>query len=126
MPKIEQEENKDLQGLIEEFKAEVLVYINKRLQAFKLISYEKGSRGASFFLYGLIIGTLLFSAFFLSLFTLAFYLGSLLGNYAAGFGILILVTLLILGLFLLFSKKIRLWLTNTTITVIRKIESDED
>ena len=117
--------NKDLQAYFEQLKQDLSSYINKRIKLFRLRSYEKISITSSYIVYSLIVIILLFNIFFLFLLVLGFFLGECLNSNAAGFGVLILFTILILIIYMLNAKKIRGYITNKVVTVIKKIESDE-
>ena len=77
-------------------------------------------------LYGLILLVIGLIMLLLSFITLGLYLGQLLGNYAAGFGIMILAGLLSLMLFIINRKSVRKFFVNLTIRTLRRIESDEE
>jgi len=126
MQKTNPDEETDLQSLIDSIKSDLSSYIEKKLTIYKLKTYEKLSVSSSYIVYGLIISLLVFSIFFLGLFALGFLLGEYLGSNAAGFGILILFSALILAVFVFNAKRVRRYFTNLIVRIIQKIESDED
>lgn len=126
MQKTNKPEDQDLEGLFNSTKNDLSSYIEKRIDILKLRIYEKASISSSYIVYGLIIFIFIFTIFFLGLIALGFFVGEMLGSNAAGFGILILVTLAILLCFVFSAKRIRMSITNLVIRIIQKIESDED
>ena len=126
MQKTNKPEDQDLEGLFNSTKNDLSSYIEKRIDILKLRIYEKASISSSYIVYGLIIFIFIFTIFFLGLIALGFFVGEMLGSNAAGFGILILVTLAILLCFVFGAKRIRMSITNFVIRIIQKIESDED
>jgi len=126
MQKTNQDDTKDLQSLFDAVKDDLSGYIEKKLTLFKLRVYEKISISGSYIVYGLIIFIFIFTIFLLGLIALGFFLGEMLDSNAAGFGMLILITLSLLLCFVLNAKRIRLSITNLVIKIIKKIESDED
>lgn len=119
-------DKKDFETLFDDTQSELKQYIEKRLESLKLRAYEKTALTGSFIVYGLLIMQTALFIFFLILFTLGFFLGELLNSTAAGFGILIAISLLILFIFVLSGKVARRRIINLIITLIRKIEKDEE
>ena len=107
-------------------KEDISNYIDKRLELFKLTAYEKLAQSSSYILFGLIILLLICVIFLLSLLGLAFFIGSYFDSLGLGFGILVVVTLLIMGLFIAFGKRFRRSSVNLVIKILRKIELDEE
>lgn len=101
-------------------------YIDKRLELLKLSTYEKLAQSGSYMLYGLIILLFVCTISLLSLLGLAFFIGSYFDSLALGFGVLVVITLLIMGVFILFGKQIRKSSVNMVIRTLRKIDLDED
>lgn len=120
------EEYQNFSELIDESKADLSSYIEKRLTLAKLKAFEKISSASSYIIYGLMMSVFALILFILILVGLGFVIGDLLNNYAAGFGVLILITLVALFALILNAKKIRRFFLNTTLRTIKKIESDED
>ena len=119
------ETNKDLSGLLDDLKLELLSYINKRLRLFKLDAFEKGSISASLLGYGLILLVILAFFLFFALFGLAFFLGELLNSLAAGFGILAGFSILVLFIVILNGKRLRTFLLNKTIVFLQKVDQND-
>lgn len=118
--------NTDLQSLIDDLRLELSGYINKRLRLFKLDAFEKGGRALSFLIYGLIVFIIVLTSVFFFLFGLAFWLGDLLGNTSAGFGVLFIASILILIIIISVQKRIRRYALMKIIALMRKIDADEE
>lgn len=120
------EEYQNFSELIDESKADLSSYIEKRLTLIKLKAFEKIASASSFIIYGLMMSVFALILFILILVGLGFVIGELLNNYAAGFGVLILITLVALLSLILNAKRIRRAFVNITLRTIKKIEVDED
>lgn len=120
------EEDKSLNVLVDEIKLELLSYINRRVRLFKLDAYEKLSISASSLGYGLIVLAVIAVILFFLLIGMAFFIGELLKNLAAGFGIMALFSLFVLLMIVLCRKVIKRSILHTTIRFIRKVEADEE
>lgn len=120
------EEYQNFSELIDESKADLSSYIEKRLTLAKLKAFEKIASASSFIIYGLMMSVFALILFILILVGLGFFIGELLNNYAAGFGVLILITLVALFALILNAKRIRRAFVNITLRTIKKIEVDED
>lgn len=120
------EEYQNFSELIDESKADLSSYIEKRLTLAKLKAYEKIASASSYIIYGLIMSVFALILFILVLVGLGFIIGDLLNNYAAGFGVLIIITLIALFALILNAKKVRRTFINITLRTIKKIEVDED
>lgn len=116
-------EEKKVSTLFEEMRDDVSRYITSTLELGKLEVYEKISLGSSAITYGLILGGVsLFALLFLFI-TVALYLGDLLQNSWAGFGIVTAFALLVLTVMLLVGKPFKKKMTNKVIRFL--MESDE-
>jgi hypothetical protein len=121
-----QERDENLNTLLEGIKLELLNYINRRVRLFKLDAFEKSSIAASILGYGLIVLIIVGVILFFTLIGLAFFIGELLNNTSAGFGIMALFSLLVLVIIFLNGKRIRTSILNKTIIFLRKIEENEE
>lgn len=101
-------------------------YIDKRLELLKLSFFEKTAQSGAFILFGLILLLLICVTFLLSLLGLAFFIGSYFDSLAIGFGILVIVNLLIMAIFIMFGKQFRRKAINIVIKILRKIELNEE
>lgn len=116
-------EEKKVSTLFEEMRDDVSRYITSTLELGKLEVYEKISLGSSAITYGLILGGVsLFALLFLFI-TVALYLGDLLQNSWAGFGIATAFALLVLTVMLLVGKPFKKKMTNKVVRFL--MESDE-
>jgi len=116
-------EEKKVSTLFEEMRDDVSRYITSTLELGKLEVYEKISLGSSAITYGLILGGVsLFALLFLFI-TVALYLGDLLQNLWAGFGIVTAFALLVLLIMLLVGKPFKKKMTNKVVHFL--MENDE-
>lgn len=120
------EEYQNFKELIDESKADLSSYIEKRLTLAKLKAFEKIASTSSYIIYGLMMSVFALILFILILVGLGFFIGDLLNNYAAGFGILILITLVALFVLIFNARRVRRAFVNITLRTIKKIEVDED
>lgn len=120
------EEYQNFSELIDESKADLSSYIEKRLTLAKLKFFEKIADASAYIIYGLIMSVFALILFILVLVGLGVVIGDLLNNYAAGFGVLLLTTLVALFALIFNAKRIRRFFINITLRTIKKIESDED
>ncbi len=88
-----------------EFKKDISAYIELRLEYTKLIAYEKVAKVSAVSLSFLVILFFAFFAFFFLSFAGGYYIGSLTGNNALGFGIISLVYIVLLVVVLVLRKK---------------------
>jgi len=120
------ERNESLNTLLEEIKLELLNYINRRVRLFKLDAFEKGGIASSILGYGLIVFIIVGVMLFFTLIGLAFFLGELLNNQSAGFGIMALFSLLVLIIVFLNGKRIRRSILYKTIAFFRKLDANDE
>lgn len=118
------ERDQNLGSLLEDLKQELLNYINKRIHLFRLDAYDKVSMSASILVYGLIVATIVSFVLFFVLLGLAFLIGEILGSLAAGFGVIALLSLLILLVIIIFRRKVKNSILLGTIKIIRNIEAN--
>lgn len=126
--KIDNEKNEyqDFSELIDESKADLSSYIDKRITLAKLKVYEKVASTSSYIIYSLIIAVLALILFGLFLFGIALFIGEALHNYSAGFGVLIVIILLMLLGVYVCRRLLRRYIVNMIIRTIQKIEEDEE
>lgn len=115
-----------LKGLIDQIKTEVTDYVELRLQLMKLEATEKGSIISSFVVYILFIAfiTLLITIFVLT--TLAVTITMLTSSLIIGFASVTGLIILSLIVVVLKGPFIRKKLTNTIISLLRKLEKEND
>ncbi|MFV0417389.1 MAG: phage holin family protein [Dysgonomonas sp.] len=120
------ERDESLNTLLDQIKKELLCYINRRMRLIKLDAFEKGGIITSALGYGLIVLLIVGILLFFSLIGLAFFIGELLNNTSAGFGILALFSLLVLIIVLLNGKRIKRAVLYRTIAFFRKLDVNDE
>lgn len=119
-------EDKKVSTLFEEMRDDVTNFISSSLELGKLEVYERVSLGSAVLSYGLIIGGIALIAIFFGLVAAALYLGELLQNYWAGFGIVAAFSILVLLILLLFKKQFSKTVTNNVVRFLRAQDDKED
>lgn len=119
-------EDKKVSTLFEGMRDDVTNYVTDTLEIGKLTAYEKISKGSSIISYFVVIGVVCCIALFMLLVTLALYLGQLLGNIWAGFGIIAGVTLLILLVLVLAKKSFKSIVANRVVAFLMEQEEEND
>lgn len=118
-------EEKKVSTLFEEMRDDVSNYITSTLEYGKLEVFEKASIGSSAITYGLILaGVTLFALLFIFL-TVGLYLGELLQNVWAGFGIVAAFALLLVLIMLLLKRPLRKKITNRVVRFLMENEDNE-
>lgn len=117
--------DKDLNTLLEEIKLELFGYINKKIRFYKLDLFEKVGIIVSTLGFGAILAVISVFIMFFLLFGLAFFIGDLVGNSAAGFGILAVFCMFIILILIMCGKKLRKFILNKTIIFMQKIDNNE-
>lgn len=108
----------NLGDLISVLKTDITELINTKLQLLKLEAVEKGSKGVSSLFLGLIFVVLISFALLFGFLALAFWLGDLVGSIAGGFGIVVLIYLVLFAIVYLCRRPIQTALTNLFINEI--------
>lgn len=127
MMKSKTDEYRDFKELLDESKADLSSYIEKKMLLAKLKIYEKVASTFSRIVYGLLLCIFALILFILMFLGLGLFIGeSLNNNYSLGFGVVTLFVFLILLLVVTNSKRIRKFLMNITLSTIKKIELDEE
>lgn len=116
-------EEKKVSRLFEEMRDDISNYISSSLELGKLEVYEKVSLGTAAISFGLIVAGIALVAIFFALVTLALYLGELLENPWAGFGIVSAFSILVMLIMLLLKKSFSKKVTNG---VIRFLVTQDD
>lgn len=119
-------EEKKVSTLFEEMRDDVTNFISSSLELGKLEVYERVSLGSAVLSYSLIIGGIALIAIFFGLVAAALYLGELLQNYWAGFGIVAAFSILVLLILLLFKKQFSKTVTNKVVRFLRAQDDKED
>ncbi|WP_298648516.1 phage holin family protein [uncultured Proteiniphilum sp.] len=119
-------EEKKVSTLFEEMRDDVSNYISSSLELGKLEVYEKVSLGSSAISYSLIVAGIALIALFFLLVTAALYLGELLQNPWAGFGIIAAFVILVLLIMLLLKKYFRKKITNGVVRFLMAQDDKDD
>lgn len=104
--------------IFRELKKDLSAYVELKLELLKLSTYERTGKVIAVLSYGLI---LLFLAFFVILFiflALGFFLGDLFGSIGAGFAVVAVLYLLLIGIILLNKNKISDKVLNVVIAAL--------
>ena len=116
---------KKVSTLFEEMRDDISNFISSSLELGKLEVYEKVSLGLSAISYGLIVAGIILLSLFFILVTAALYLGELLQNPWAGFGIVAAFSILVLLIMLILKKYFKKRVTNKIIRFL-VIEDGKD
>lgn len=117
---------KDPEKIFHELKEDVSTFVELKLELLKLSAYERGGKIISTLSYDLL---LLFLAFFAILFlfvALGFYLGDLLRSYGAGFAVVVILYLLMIGIGMKYKERIKLKIMNVIISVFMAKDDKDD
>lgn len=106
------EKSYSLGEIISFIKRDISELMTTKLQLLKLEIVEKGSRGASLFIYGFIMLAIVSFALLFGFIALGFYLGELVNSLAGGFAIVVGFYLLLLIVLFAFKKSILSFVTN--------------
>lgn len=116
-------EEKKVSTLFEEMRDDVSQFITNTLELGKLEAYEKISLSASAIIYGLVLAVTALVALLFIFVTAGLYLGEVLQNPWAGFGIVAAFTVLILLIILFIGKPFKKKFTNR---VVRFLMENDD
>jgi len=119
-------EEKKVSTLFEEMRDDISHYISSSLDLGKLEVYEKVSLGSSVIGYVLIMAGITLVVLFFILVTAALYLGELLQNPWAAFGIVATFGILVLLIMLLLKKYFKKKVTNGIIRFLMAQDENED
>lgn len=117
---------KDSEKVLHELKEDVSAYVELKLELLKLSAYQRGGKIISTLSYDLL---LLFLAFFAILFifvAIGLYLGDLLRSSGAGFAVVAILYLLMIGLGMKYKERIQNKITNVIISVLTTNEEKDD
>lgn len=98
--------------LISFIKKDVTELLNVKLQLLKLEAVEKGSLGASFFVYGIIIVGLVFFMTLFGFIALGFLFAQWVDSLPGGFALVLVLYLIIIGVMIACKKPILNGITN--------------
>lgn len=117
---------KDSGQIFRELKEDVSTYVELKLELLKLSTYERTGKLISILSYDLI---LLFLAFFAILFiflAMGLFLGDLFGSLGAGFGVVAVSYLLLIGIIIANKERIGLKITNIIIAALAANDDKND
>lgn len=117
---------KDSGKIFSELKANVLTYVELKLELLKLSTYERSGQLIATLSYGLI---LMFMAFFAILFiflALGFVLSDMLGSMGAGFAVVAVLYILLIGLIVANKNSICNKVLNVVIAALNSNDEKDD
>lgn len=118
-------DDKTLKGLIERIRLELSGYLETRLELFKLEAYEKGSIAGSYIVFGLIVAFIALLLVIFVLATVAIAIAVATKSLLAGFISVTGLVAVMLVVLIANGNRIRNRITNSVLSIIRKIEKDE-
>lgn len=117
---------KDPEKIFHELKEDVSTFVELKLELLKLSAYERGGKIISTLSYDLL---LLFLAFFAILFlfvAIGLYMGELLRSNGAGFAVVAILYLLIIGIVMKYKERIKVKIMNVIISVLTTNDDKDD
>ena len=112
--------------IFQNLRKDISTFIDLKLELLKLNAYEKSGKIVALLSYGLI---LLFLAFFAILFiflALGFFIGEVLDNAAAGFGVITFLYLVIILFVVANKERIRLQIVNAVLATLTANEEKQN
>lgn len=117
---------KDSEKVLHELKEDVSAYVELKLELLKLSAYERGGKIVSTLSYDLLLLLLAFFAILFIFVALGLYLGDLLRSSGAGFAVVAILYLLMIGLGMKYKEHIKNKITNVIISVLTTNEEKDD
>lgn len=117
---------KDSEKIFHELKEDVSTFVELKLELLKLSAYERGGKIISTLSYDIL---LLFLAFFAILFifvAIGLYLGELLRSSGAGFAVVAILYLLLIGISMKYKERIKIKIMNVIISVLTTNDEKDD
>ena len=108
----------DSRQFFSELKNDVLTYAELKLELLKLGTYERTGKVISVLSYGIILTALFFFLLLFIFLALGFYLGDRFDSLSAGFAVVAVLYLLLIGGVLLFKEQIRSRILNIVIAAL--------
>lgn len=121
-----QKEYDNFKEILDESKADLSSYLEKRLMLAKLQIYEKVASSFSHIAYALIICFFAVIISILVFLGLGLFIGEQLNNYSLGFVLLSILVIIVLLVVIASKRKVRRFLVNLVLRTIKKIEKDEE
>lgn len=109
---------KDSGKIFRELKEDVSAYVELKLELLKLNAYERTGKLISILSYDMIILFLVFFAILFIFLALGLFLGDLFGSLGAGFGVVALLYLLLIGIITANKERIGMKITNIIIAAL--------
>lgn len=117
---------KDSEKVLHELKEDVSAYVELKLELLKLSAYERGGKIVSTLSYDLLLLLLAFFAILFIFVAIGLYLGDLLRSSGAGFAVVAILYLLMIGLGMKYKERIKNKITNVIISVLTTNEEKDD
>lgn len=117
---------KDPGKVFREVKDDLTAYAELKLELLKLNAYEKGGKILSRLSYEVLLILLAFFAILFIFLAIGFYLGDLLQSRGAGFAVVAILYMLLIGIIMKNRKRIQLKIMNSIISALTaKDDKDE-
>lgn len=117
---------KDSEKVLHELKEDVSAYVELKLELLKLSAYERGGKIVSTLSYDLLLLLLAFFAILFIFVAIGLYLGDLLRSSGAGFAVVAILYLLMIGLGMKYKERIKDKITNVIISVLTTNDEKDD
>lgn len=117
---------KDSGKIFRELKEDVSTYVELKLELLKLNAYERTGKLISILSYDLIILFLVFFAILFIFLALGLFLGDLFGSLGAGFGVVAVLYILLIGIITANKERISLKITNIIIAALSANDDKND
>lgn len=112
--------------IFREVKDDLTAYAELKLELLKLSAYEKGGKIISHLSYDLLLMLLAFFATLFIFLAIGFYLGELLQSMGAGFAVVAILYMLLIGIIMKNRKHIQLKIMNVIISALTANDDKED
>lgn len=112
--------------IFREVKDDLKVYAELKLELLKLSAYEKGGKIISHLSYDLLLMLLAFFATLFIFLAIGFYLGELLQSMGAGFAVVAILYMLLIGIIMKNRKHIQLKIMNVIISALTANDDKDD
>ena len=109
----------DAEALFRKLKKDISTYIELKFELLKLNTYERTGKVISVLSYGVVLLLLGFFALLFIFLSLGFFLGELFGSAGAGFGCVVVLYLILIGIVVANKKRITDSVVNIVIQSLR-------
>lgn len=117
---------KDPGKVFQEVKDDLTAYAELKLELLKLNAYEKGGKILSRLSYEVLLILLAFFAILFIFLAIGFYLGDLLQSRGAGFAVVAILYMLLIGIIMKNRKRIQLKIMNSIISALTAKDDKDD